>query len=106
MKRIDSKNRFVAAVIHHIQHYNPEKYWKMRKVVVDPTSPPTGLCKLKRYFYLYRIKRMDAFNNASMGTDIGFDAHFETPPRLQHGLNGIIVSHYAHIGKTRGSLSR
>ena len=42
---------------------------------------------------------MDAFNNASMGTDIGFGAHFETPPHLQHGLNGIIVSHYAHIGK-------
>ena len=42
---------------------------------------------------------MDAFNNASMGTDIGFEAVFETPPHLQHGLNGIIVSHYAHIGK-------
>ena len=34
-----------------------------------------------------------------MGTDIGFGAHFETPPHLQHGLNGIIVSHYAKIGK-------
>ena len=42
---------------------------------------------------------MDAFNNASMGTDIGFGAKFETPPHLQHGLNGIIVSHYAHVGK-------
>ena len=42
---------------------------------------------------------MDAFNNASMGTDIDFGATFETPPRLQHGLNGIVVSHYAHIGK-------
>ncbi len=42
---------------------------------------------------------MDAFNNASLGTDIGFGASFATPPHLQHGLNGIIVSHYAHIGK-------
>ena len=57
------------------------------------------LQKIKQYFYLFRIKRMDAFNNASMGTDIGFGAYFETPPHLQHGLNGIIVSHYAHIGK-------
>lgn len=57
------------------------------------------LHKIKQYFYLFRIKRMDAFNNASMGTDIGFGAYFETPPHLQHGLNGIIVSHYAHIGK-------
>lgn len=55
--------------------------------------------KLRQIIYLFRIKRMDAFNNASMGTDIGFGAHFETPPHLQHGLNGIIVSHYAHIGK-------
>lgn len=61
--------------------------------------PRGGLHKIKQYFYLFRIKRMDAFNNASMGTDIGFGAHFETPPHLQHGLNGIIVSHYAHIGK-------
>lgn len=57
------------------------------------------LHKIKQYFYLFRIKRMDAFNNASMGTDIGFGAHFETPQHLQHGLHGIIVSHYAHIGK-------
>lgn len=57
------------------------------------------LHKIKQYFYLFRIKRMDAFNNASMGTDIGFGALFEIPPHLQHGLNGIIVSHYAHIGK-------
>lgn len=42
---------------------------------------------------------MDAFNNASMGTDIGFGAKFAEPPHLQHGLNGIIVSHYATIGK-------
>ena len=96
MDRINRKNRLVAAVIHHIQHYNPDTYWKMRNVVISSRG---GLHKIKQYFYLFRIKRMDAFNNASMGTDIGFGAYFETPPHLQHGLNGIIVSHYAHIGK-------
>lgn len=42
---------------------------------------------------------MDAFNNASMGTNIGFGARFESVPKFPHGLNGIIVSPYATIGK-------
>lgn len=41
---------------------------------------------------------MDEFNNASMGTSIG-GAIFKEPPILWHGLNGIVVSHYAEIGK-------
>ena len=98
MDRVNRKNWLVAAFMHHIQHYNPDTYWKMREVVVSQHEGG-WFHKLKKYFYLFRIKRMDAFNNASMGTDIGFGAHFETPPHLQHGLNGIIVSHYAHIGK-------
>lgn len=97
MNRVNRKNRLVAAVMHYIQHYNPDTYWKMRNVVISAGGGK--LQKIKQYFYLFRIKRMDAFNNASMGTDIGFGAYFETPPHLQHGLNGIIVSHYAHIGK-------
>ena len=97
MSRINRKNILVASIMHHIQHYNPDTYWKMRNVVIS--SRGGVLHKIKQYFYLFRIKRMDAFNNVSMGTDIGFGAHFETPPHLQHGLNGIIVSHYAHIGK-------
>lgn len=98
MSRVNQKNRIVAVVIHHMQHYNPDTYWKMRNVVISSRRGGV-LHRLKQYFYLFRIKRMDAFNNASMGTDIGFGAHFESPPHLQHGLNGIIVSHYAHIGK-------
>ncbi len=98
MARVNRENIVVSAMMHHIQHYNPKTYWKMREVVIDPTVRG-WLKRLKQMIYLLRIKRMDAFNNASMGTDIGFGAHFETPPHLQHGLNGIIVSHYARIGK-------
>lgn len=97
MGRINRENIFVAMIIHHIQHYNPSRYWKMWEFVISPCGG--GISKFKKIWYLMRIKRMDAFNNASMGTDIGFGAQFETPPHLQHGLNGIIVSHYAHIGK-------
>ena len=34
-----------------------------------------------------------------MGIDLGQGAFFKTPPLLPHGLNGIIVSPQAHIGK-------
>ena len=97
MVRVNRKNFLLSSIMHYVQHYNPDKYWKMRAVVIS--SSKGKICRLKQYWYLFRIKRMDAFNNASMGTDIGFGATFDTPPHLQHGLNGIIVSHYAHIGK-------
>ncbi|MBQ4145326.1 MAG: serine acetyltransferase [Clostridia bacterium] len=77
-------------------HYNHKKYWKMRSEVINPKSKKFILI---RYWYLYRIKRMDAFGNSSMGTNMGSGAQFETPPNLPHHLNGIIISHYAKIGK-------
>lgn len=97
MSRVNRKNFLISWTMHRLQHYNPEKYWKMRETVLKKGGGK--LFRLKQLIYLYRIKKSDAFNCASMGTDIGFGAHFETPPHLQHGLNGIIVSHYAHIGR-------
>lgn len=54
------------------------------------------LCRL---ILLYRIKRSDAFNCASFGTHLDKSAVFKSPPNLPHGLNGIIVSHNAVVGK-------
>lgn len=48
---------------------------------------------------LLYVKRCDAYHNASTGTDLGRGAKFATPPRLPHGLNGIIISPYAEIGE-------
>ena len=93
---IDIGNRGILFFLNHIKHYNPEKYWKMRSEVVNAKSNKSRFVRL---WYLYRIKKCDAFNNASMGTDLGRGAVFETPPHLTHGLNGIIISHYARIGK-------
>lgn len=78
-----------------LHHYNEDAYWRMRDYVVSPQ------CKnwLKKYYYLFRIKRSDAFNNASMGTDINHGAEFVGRPHLPHGLNGIIISKYAKIGQ-------
>ena len=90
---VNWKNPFVKKILGIIQHYDENKYWKMRNIVVSDKK--VGL----RYWYLFRIKRMDAFNKASLGTNIGFGAKFEGIPHFPHGLNGIIVSPYAHIGK-------
>lgn len=65
-------------------------------MVIDPN------CRLPifiKYLYLYWIKKCDAFNNATMGTHIGYGAAFLTPPILPHGLYGIIVSHNASVGR-------
>lgn len=93
---IDVDNPIIQSVKNAIQHYNHEKYWKMRAEVVNPASKKS---KIIRLYYLLRIKRMDAYNNASMGTDFGFGAHFQGPPILAHGLNGIIIAPQAKIGK-------
>ena len=45
------------------------------------------------------IKRCDAFNNATLGTHLGFGATFADVPNFPHGLYGIVVSHNAVIGK-------
>ena len=55
--------------------------------VVNMSSMGGGL-KLLKFFYLLYIKRCDAFNKASMGTDWNHGAVFETVPKLPHGLNG------------------
>lgn len=71
------RNPLVRRMIYTIQHYNPERYWKYREEVINPQSKkPIWL----RILYLFYIKRCDAFNNASMGTDLGNGATFATPP--------------------------
>lgn len=47
---------------------------------------------------LLYIKKSDAFNNATLGTHLGYGAIFKSIPRLPHGLYGIVVSHDSVIG--------
>ncbi|MGL5980484.1 MAG: serine O-acetyltransferase [Phocaeicola sp.] len=44
------------------------------------------------------IKRSDAFNCASFGTNLNNGANFLSPPHLPHGPNGIIIGHDVIIG--------
>ena len=93
---INTENKFVYFVMSTIQHYNKEKYWKRRAEVINSNSK---VPKIIRMLYLLYIKRCDAYNCASMGTDFGKGAVFLTPPNLPHHLNGIIIGHNAVIGK-------
>ena len=79
-----------------IQHYNPQKYWKWRNEIINKKSKTPKILKLYR---LYKIKKMDAYNGASLGTHLGYGATFKEIPKLPHGIRGIYISHNAVIGK-------
>ncbi len=79
-----------------IQHYNHDKYWKRRKVLIDPQNN-VGI--IKKLYYLFYIKRTDAYHNCSFGTNLNNGARFQSPPILPHGPNGIIIGHDVTIGK-------
>lgn len=85
---------YVKRVLGSIQHYNEKKYWKLRDKIIKRSGG-----KILSLWRLYRLKRMDAFNNASIGINIGYGAQFDGIPRFPHGLYGIIVSPYAKFGK-------
>lgn len=91
---VNLSNPIISMLKNYFQHYNHKKYWRYRGYVTDPSIGGRFI----KYLKLMYIKRCDAFNNASMGTDLNGGAQFKTPPRLPHGLNGIIVSPYAKIG--------
>ena len=92
---IKRNNPFVEFVLNHIQHYNPKKYWKRRTEVINPKSKKP---KLIRLLWLLYIKKADAFNNCSFGTDLGNGAVFKSTPYLPHRLNGIVIGHNVVIG--------
>ena len=83
-------------MMQNVQHYKPKKYWKYRAICVNKDDKK---CKLLKIYYLYKIKKMDAYNNASLGTHINYGADFKDVPKFPHGIRGIFVTHNAHIGK-------
>lgn len=88
-------NGLAKCILGIIQHYDREKYWTRREYVINPQKGR----RIRKFIYLLYIKRCDAFNNASMGTDINHGAQFGSIPKLPHGLKGIVISPDAKIGK-------
>ena len=91
--KLNSKEAMIRSIV---QHYDAEKYWKMRDVVTHYSGGV--LMKIICLWYLFRIKRCDAFNNASLGTYLGGGAQFLGIPHFPHGIYGIIISGQARIG--------
>lgn len=90
---VNIKNPIVRSVLGYIQHYDEKVYWQLREKIIH------GSGRIMPLWYLCRVKRMDAFNNASIGINIGYGAEFDDIPRFPHGLYGIVISPYAKFGK-------
>jgi serine O-acetyltransferase len=78
-----------------IQKYNHKKYWLRRQKVIDPAYKN----KILKLYYLYYIKKIDAYHNCSFGTNYNSGTIFKTPPNLPHGPKNIIVGHDLTIGE-------
>ena len=90
------KKILAKMIISHVQHYNHEKYWVRRAEVINPKSK---VPKLLRLYYLYYVKKTDAYHNCSFGTLWNQGSTFITPPQLPHGPNGIIIGNNLSFGK-------
>lgn len=86
-------------IIAWVQHFDYDAYWKMRDYVQNYKG---SAYSLKLIWYIYRIKRMDAYANASTGIvypPTRGGAFFAGHPRLPHNLYGIMIAPGARIGK-------
>lgn len=78
-----------------INHYNDGYYWSKRFRVVDGNDKSS---RIKKQYWLFRLKMMEAYNGASLGTYMNRGAIFAGKPILPHGLRGIHISDKAVIG--------
>ena len=92
---INTESQFIQKIMSFINHYDHEKYWKRRSIVIDPTNKTPKWLKL---YYLLWIKRVDARHHCSFGTNLHAGAYFATPPNFPHGPNGIICGHDIKVG--------
>lgn len=78
----------------YCSHYNHKKYWKMKFRLMNVKVP-----KILKCYYLFRMKRMEAFNCASLGNRLSGGSKFLGIPNLPHGIKGIFVTDKSTIGK-------
>ena len=43
---MNKNSKLIEFIMHIVQHYNPKTYWKMRSVVVDPSSSVPKIVRL------------------------------------------------------------
>ena len=93
---INTESRFIQKFMSFINHYDHEKYWKRREVVVNPDIPAS---RIKRLYYLFYIKKVDSYWHCTFGTNYLEGSKFITPPILWHGPNGIIMGYNVSVGR-------
>lgn len=86
-------NRISQRVYKHLTGFYPEKYWRYAKRLCN--SSGGGI----RYFWLYKLKKMDTKNGASFGWNLSGEPRFDSIPNLPHGLHGIFINPNVRIGK-------
>ena len=96
MIKINSDNKLIQKFMSFINHYDHDKYWRRREVVVNPNIKAS---KLKRLYYLYYVKKVDSYWHCSFGTGYMTGSQFLAPPTLWHGPNGIIMGYNVTVGK-------
>lgn len=87
MEPFNQNNKIGRKIMSFIKGYNHEKYWRRRSIVIDPTNKVNTLIKL---YYLYYIKKIDAKNLCSFGTNINAGAFFVTPSVYHTVLMGLL----------------
>lgn len=82
-------------ILKRIQGWDGDKYFRRREYVINPNKKNL----LKKFYYLYYVKRVDSRHHCSFATNINYGAKFLSPPILPHGPNGIIVGYRRTIGE-------
>lgn len=86
-------NKLERLINNYLLHYNHKKYWKMKEKLCNSKTN-----HLLKYYYLYRLKKSDAFNSATLGHRIDGGSKWKSAPMLPHGIKGIFVTDKAIIG--------
>lgn len=81
-------------VNNHFSHYNDKKYWKLKFILQNKHKN-----KLLKIYAMIKLKKMDAFNGATLGHRMNGGSTFLGKPFLPHGLKGIFITDKATIGK-------
>lgn len=93
--KLNTGGALISFLTSFVTRYNPYLYWKFRSIVINPSNKVPYFIKMLLLVY---IKRTDAFWGCSFGTGINNGAIIKNIPKLEHGLNGIIIGHDAIIG--------
>lgn len=96
MKAFSPDSKLGQWIMSRIKGYDHDKYWRRRALVVDSNNRASILRKL---YYLWYIKRVDAKMHCSFGTNLNSGSSFASAPRLPHGPSGIIVGLDLKIGR-------